>query len=190
MFHVQRKIVPFSVLVACNEYTWILVGGLSESVICIIYCLKVWCWVWSSDGWSQPWYWILAAVRSSRRQVVMDPHLSIFTYSTHPDNCIYLSRTEKHPLNGHLYKQCQHDCIIYYWQYDSYYTMYIIYTMIMYNILLIFIFSISNNYACASSPHEAAVCLAVPAPAGHHAVELLVVDAAVTVNVRLLSHGI
>ena len=120
----------------------------------------------------------------------MDPHLSIFTYSTHPDNCIYLSRTEKHPLNGHLYKQCQHDCIIYYWQYDSYYTMYIIYTMIMYNILLIFIFSISNNYACASSPHEAAVCLAVPAPAGHHAVELLVVDAAVTVNVRLLSHGI
>ena len=93
---------------------WILVGGLWESVIYIIYSLKVWCWVWSSDGWSQPWYWILAAVRGGRRQVVMDPHLSIFTYSPHPDNCIYLSRTEKHPLNGHLYKQCQHDCIIYY----------------------------------------------------------------------------
>ena len=101
----------------------------------------------------------------------------------HPDNCIYSSRTEKYPLNGHLYKQCQHDCIIYYWQYDSHYSTCI-------SILLIFIFSISNNCARASSPHEAAVSLAVPAPAGHHAVELLVVDAAVTVNVRLLSHGI
>ena len=57
------------------------------------------------------------------------------------------------------------------------------------SILLIFIFS-SNNCGNASSPHETAVCLAVPAPAGHHAVELLVVDAAVTVNVRLLRHGI
>ena len=43
LMYKEKSFHYFSVLVACNEYTWILVGGLWESVIYIIYCLKVWC---------------------------------------------------------------------------------------------------------------------------------------------------
>ena len=200
MFHVQRKIVPFSVLVACNDYIWNnmdtcwwLVGVrdlynlLFESLVLSV---ELW-WVKSTlilnIGCCPRWPETSRNGSSSLHIYIQHTSRQLYLLVKNWETSTEWTLVQTMPAWLHY--------LLHYWQYDSHYTtcistLYIIYTMIMYNILLIFIFSISNNCARASSPHEAAVCLAVPAPAGHHAVELLIVDAAVTVNVRLLSHGI